>query len=90
MHNGLCILLLAGRGSILICICLDNLIEKAFTGFKDPTTPIQIARLKNNIAVAELFHGPTLAFKVGDSYPFKIGYLENMNLMEDKFNEHSS
>ncbi|XP_023343189.1 threonine synthase-like 2 [Eurytemora carolleeae] len=42
---------------------LDKLIENAFISFRDPTTPIQIARLKNNIAVAELFHGPTLAFK---------------------------
>ena len=45
-------------------MCLDKLIENAFISFRDPTTPIQIARLKNNIAVAELFHGPTLAFKV--------------------------
>ena len=42
---------------------LHRLVEQAFKSFKDPEVPIQIARLKDNLNVAEMFHGPTLAFK---------------------------
>merc|ERR1719195_1381259 len=42
---------------------LGDLIKKAFLKFKVPETPINIARLKNGLKIAELFHGPTLAFK---------------------------
>jgi len=42
---------------------LHRLVEEAFKSFKDPETPIQIARLKAGLNVAEMFHGPTLAFK---------------------------
>ena len=42
---------------------LHRLVEQAFKSFKDPETPIQIARLKEGLNVAEMFHGPTLAFK---------------------------
>ena len=42
---------------------LKILIEKAFTKFKDAQNPITIAKLNNNLNIAELFHGPTLAFK---------------------------
>ena len=43
---------------------LGDLIKKAFLKFKVPETPINIARLENGLNIAELFHGPTLAFKV--------------------------
>ena len=55
---------------------LKILIEKAFTKFKIPEEPINIARLNNGLNIAELFHGPTLAFKdlalgvVGQLYEF--------------------
>ena len=55
---------------------LNILIKKAFTKFKIPEEPINIARLKNGLNIAELFHGPTLAFKdlalgvVGQLYEF--------------------
>ena len=42
---------------------LKTLISKAFLKFADPDVPIKIARLKNGLNIAELFHGPTLAFK---------------------------
>ena len=42
---------------------LHRLVGQAFKSFKDPETPIQIARLKEGLNVAEMFHGPTLAFK---------------------------
>ena len=43
---------------------LDQLIDNAFRPFKDPAKPISVARLKGGLNVAELFNGPTLAFKV--------------------------
>lgn len=55
---------------------LKILIEKAFTKFKLPEAPINIAKLRNGLNIAELFHGPTLAFKdlalgvVGQLYEF--------------------
>jgi len=42
---------------------LAQLIAKAFKPFKDENEPIKVARLKNGLNIAELFHGPTLAFK---------------------------
>jgi len=42
---------------------LQDVIQKSFAKFGDPASPIQIARLQNNLNIAELFHGPTLAFK---------------------------
>ena len=42
---------------------LRTLISKAFTKFSDPQAPIKIAKLNNDLNIAELFHGPTLAFK---------------------------
>ena len=42
---------------------LKVLIKKAFTKFSDPESPIKIAKLENGLNIAELFHGPTLAFK---------------------------
>ena len=36
--------------------------------FTDPQEPIKIARLKGGLNVAELFHGPTLAFKVPELF----------------------
>ena len=42
---------------------LKKLINNAFKSFKDENEPISIAKLKNGLNIAELFHGPTLAFK---------------------------
>lgn len=42
---------------------LKSLISKAFLKFSDSQVPIKIARLQNGLNIAELFHGPTLAFK---------------------------
>jgi len=42
---------------------LKKLINNAFKSFKDENEPIRIAKLKNDLNIAELFHGPTLAFK---------------------------
>jgi len=42
---------------------LDNLVDAAFTKFVDPADPIKFAKLKDDAVIAELFHGPTLAFK---------------------------
>jgi len=42
---------------------LEKLIAKAFKSFKDENEPIKIAKLANGLNIAELFHGPTLAFK---------------------------
>jgi len=42
---------------------LKKLINNAFKSFKDENEPIRIAKLKNGLNIAELFHGPTLAFK---------------------------
>ena len=42
---------------------MGKLIKNAFKSFKDENEPIQIAKLKNGLNVAELFNGPTLAFK---------------------------
>jgi len=61
---------------------LDNLVEKSFQSFKDPGTPIKIAKLKNTLNIAELFHGPTLAFKdlalcvVGQLYEYFLSRAE--------------
>jgi len=61
---------------------LDKLVEKAFSVFKNPDSPIQIARLKDNLNIAELFHGPTLAFKdlalcvVGQLYDYFLARRE--------------
>lgn len=42
---------------------LERLISQAFAAFKDPEKPINIASLKASLNVAEMWHGPTLAFK---------------------------
>merc|ERR1711892_1198313 len=42
---------------------LETLIKNAFKSFKDEKEPIKITKLKNNLNIAELFNGPTLAFK---------------------------
>jgi len=42
---------------------LEKLIKNAFKSFKDEKEPIKITKLKNNLNIAELFNGPTLAFK---------------------------
>ena len=59
---------------------LDHLVAQAFKSFKDPDQPINIARLKNKLNIAELFNGPTLAFKV-HTYPIsgRIDKLEKNN-----------
>ena len=43
---------------------LKTLISQAFKAFKDPEKPIKIAGLKGGLNIAEMYHGPTLAFKV--------------------------
>jgi len=42
---------------------LHRIVDDAFQRFENPDQPIEIARLKNGLNIAELFHGPTLAFK---------------------------
>jgi len=42
---------------------LEPLIKNAFKSFKSEENPIDIAKLSNGLNVAELFNGPTLAFK---------------------------
>jgi len=61
---------------------LDQLIDNAFRPFKDPAKPISVARLKGGLNVAELFNGPTLAFKdlalcvVGQLYEYFLARAE--------------
>jgi len=55
---------------------MDKLIDVAFQKFVDPSEPIKVARLPDSAVIAELFHGPTLAFKdlalgvVGQMYDY--------------------
>jgi len=42
---------------------LDGLVQNAFANFQQPENPVKIVKLANNLNIAELFHGPTLAFK---------------------------
>jgi len=42
---------------------LSLLINKAFKSFKDEKSPINISSLADGLNIAELYHGPTLAFK---------------------------
>jgi len=61
---------------------LEKLIGNAFKSFKDEKEPIKIAKLKNGLNIAELFHGPTLAFKdlalgvVGQLYEYFLDKAE--------------
>merc|ERR1712241_174559 len=54
---------------------LHGLIDRSFKKFTDPSV-VKIANLKNGLNVAELFHGPTMAFKdlalgvVGELYNY--------------------
>ena len=58
---------------------LKRLLENAFSKFKSLDEPIPISRLKNGLNIAELYHGPTLAFKdlalgvVGQLYEYFLG-----------------
>jgi threonine synthase len=61
---------------------LERLIKQAFKAFKDPENPIKIADLKDGLNVAELFHGPTLAFK--DLALGVVGQLYNYFLERDQ------
>ena len=54
--------------------------------FENPDQPIEIARLKNGLNIAELFHGPTLAFK--DLALCVVGRLYNYFL--SKKGEHTT
>jgi len=63
---------------------LSRLIGQAFQAFKDPETPIKIAELKGGLKVAEMWHGPTLAFK--DLALGVVGQLYNYFL--DKAEKH--
>jgi threonine synthase len=55
---------------------LDELVDAAFQKFVDPADPIKLAKLQDSAVIAELFHGPTLAFKdlalgvVGQMYDY--------------------
>ena len=58
---------------------LKRLLENAFSKFKSLDEPIPISRLQNGLNIAELYHGPTLAFKdlalgvVGQLYEYFLG-----------------
>ena len=58
---------------------LTRLLENAFSKFESLEEPIPISRLKNGLNIAELYHGPTLAFKdlalgvVGQLYEYFLG-----------------
>ena len=58
---------------------LKRLLENAFSKFKSLDEPIPISRLRNGLNIAELYHGPTLAFKdlalgvVGQLYEYFLG-----------------
>ena len=60
---------------------LTRLLENAFSKFKSLDEPITISNLKDNLNIAELYHGPTLAFKdlalgvVGQLYEYFLGKL---------------
>jgi len=67
---------------------LEKLIGQAFQSFEDENMPIQTANLKNGLTIAELFHGPTLAFKdlalgvVGQLYEYFLNKSkENMTVL---------
>lgn len=42
---------------------LDRIVTEAFKSWTEPEQPIKISRLGVGLNIAELFHGPTLAFK---------------------------
>ena len=58
---------------------LSRLLGKAFSKFKSAEQPIPISRLAGSLNIAELYHGPTLAFKdlalgvVGQLYDYFLG-----------------
>ena len=58
---------------------LSRLLGKAFSKFKSSEQPIPISRLAGGLNIAELYHGPTLAFKdlalgvVGQLYDYFLG-----------------
>jgi len=55
------------------------LLAAAFSKFKSSEQPIPISRLNGGLNIAELYHGPTLAFKdlalgvVGQLYDYFLG-----------------
>ena len=61
---------------------LTRLLENAFSKFKSLDEPIPISRLQNGLNIAELYHGPTLAFKdlalgvVGQLYEYFLGNIQ--------------
>lgn len=58
---------------------LSRLLAAAFSKFKSSEQPIPISRLNGGLNIAELYHGPTLAFKdlalgvVGQLYDYFLG-----------------